>query len=193
MLRRHGVRFGVLSGMLAVMLLLPGIAAARPPFMERFSWQDAPEFFADCAAWGYGDYMIVGQSSGFGSWKFFEDKDGNLVRAHLYLHIDNTIMRVVASTGEVQQTWRDVGRHTDFFWEFNEFGPTMQKRAGVTYIIHDPDGGVILHDTGSIVFSFNAETGEVEIVHAGGPHDVFTTETEEEFVNLFCTTFGPDN
>ena len=44
-------------------LLVPAISSAKGPVINRFSWENNPEFFADCAAAGYGDYMIVGSES----------------------------------------------------------------------------------------------------------------------------------
>jgi hypothetical protein len=170
-----------LLALLALLALLPATALAGKPVVFRDEWEGAPEFFADCAAAGYGDYMIVGESSGRIVVKEWYDADGNIERAQVFLYINNTIINT--GTG---QTWRDIGRHTDFFWEFTEFDPTMQKRAGVTYIIHDPDGGIILHDTGTITFNF--ATGEFE--HVGGPHDVGEIGSEVEFLEVFCTTFA---
>jgi hypothetical protein len=174
-------RLFVIVVVLTLLAALPGAVTAEAPFVERFSWENAPEFFADCAAWGYGDYQIVGQSSGFGSFKEWRDRDGNVTRAHIYLHIDNVIMNT--ATG---QTWRDVGRHTDFYSDFSDLGPNVQRRAGVTYVIHGPDGGIILHDAGTITFNFTS--GEIE--HVGGPHDVGELASFAEFVDLFCTTFA---
>src|SRR3989304_5160297 len=98
-------RLAAVGCMLVLTLLLPATASAAKPVINHFEWQDAPEFFADCQAWGYGDYMIVGQSDGFGTEKLWFDKDGNLVRVQVFLHIDDTII----NTG-TEQTWRDIGR-----------------------------------------------------------------------------------
>jgi hypothetical protein len=181
MSRLRLLRLTAVCCLTALALLIPGSASAGAPIINRFEAHDLPALFADCQAWGYGNYQIVGEYDVFGSEKVWFDKDGNPVRAQVFLHIEDTITNT--GTG---QTWRDIGRHTDFYWDFTEFGPERTKRAGVTFLIHGPDGGVILHDSGSFVFNFATGTFE----HEGGPHEYYDIMTEAELADLFCTTFA---
>jgi hypothetical protein len=176
------IRLVTITGLLALLALLPATALASKPVVFQDEWEGAPEFFADCAAAGYGDYMIVGESSGRITVKEWFDADGNVERAQVFIHIDNVIMNT--ATGE---TWRDIGRHTDFFTDFSEFGPGVARRAGVSFVIHGPDGGIILHDAGTVTIDFEAG----EVIHSGGPHDFFSKFFDpDEVAAMFCTVFA---
>jgi hypothetical protein len=168
-------------GLLSVLTLLPAGVSAGGPAIFRFEWQDQPEFSFDC-----GTHVITSESDGFGHAKEWYDADGNLDRSQVFLWINNVVTTTRADGST--QSWEDIGRHTDFF-DFEAGVPITGARAGLTYNIHAPDGGIILHDVGSFVFNF--ETGQLE--HAGGPKDFWLINFEgdfEDIVELFCTTFA---
>jgi hypothetical protein len=184
MLRPHGIRLGVVSGLLAALALLPGAALANGPVIFRDSWENNPEFWIDCRSLGYGDFFITSESDGRIEVKEWYDADGNIQRAHVFLWINNVVTTTWGNGST--QTWEDPGRHTDFY-DFENGEPVTHKRAGLSYNVHGPDGGVILHDTGSFVFNF--ETGQLE--HTGGPKDYWSIADNLDLVfERFCTTFS---
>jgi hypothetical protein len=184
MVRSQGIRLGVLSVVLAALVLLSSVALADGPVINRFAWEDQPEFSFDCRALGYGDFVITSESDGRGHVKEWFDENGNIQRAQVFLWINNVITTTWGD-GSVQ-SWEDPGRHTDFY-DFENGMPVTHKRAGLTYNVHGPDGGVILHDTGSFVFNF--ETGQLE--HTGGPKDFWAIADDFDLVaERFCTTFS---
>lgn len=151
-MRRLVVLFAVVA-----LVMVPTAAAAGPPevvFEETFEW--GPELDA-----GLSDFC------GFDVWVQGSDR----VKTTVFFDKDGAERLVRTKINGEQHFWTDHGTTAFDRWGFSVMEDLVAENVSVNgnvWNVHAGGGGILVNDSGKIVFEFS--TGDV-IIH--GPHDAF--------------------
>jgi hypothetical protein len=157
------------AGLVAALTVVPS-AAATPPTRENVGVIPY-EFSVDCSPYGFAfQNDVQGEESLFV--ETFYDRDGNPVKVVLHDGFTETDTNSVTGKSlRMTQKW------------VNTFDLPAGTRTvvGKAFVLTDPGKGIVIHDTGRVVFD-----APEHVVFEAGPHEVLHGDIDE----LVCTALA---